>query len=263
MSYSTSAVTVSGVGSNWTNFKQLHVGYFGNGTLEITNGGAVSNTDAYIGWYSRSASAATVSGAGSTWTNFGTLYIGYEGDCPLDITNGGAVSNTDGYIGYDSRSTSVVTVDGVGSTWANSGDLYVGYEGEGTLNIAAGGLVSVGGGLTIDYDGGGDSFITMATRGMLALSGDADDLLGDFLGLIDGTDDIRYWDDSVSDWADITGGTRGVDYTLEYLTEGDLAGYTLLTVPEPATLSILALGGLALLRRRNRLETTEPQRENA
>ena len=65
-----------------------------------------------------------------------------------------------------------------------------------------------------------------------------------------GTDAIRYWDDSVSDWADITGATYGEDYTLSYLTAGDLAGYTVLTVPEPATLSLLALGGLALIRRR-------------
>jgi hypothetical protein len=39
-----------------------------------------------------------------------------------------------------------------------------------------------------------------------------------------------------------------------YLTEGDLAGYTMLTVggevPEPATMSLLTLGGLALLRRK-------------
>jgi hypothetical protein len=27
----------------------------------------------------------------------------------------------------------------------------------------------------------------------------------DFLGLIDGTDAIRYWDDFISNWADITG----------------------------------------------------------
>ena len=69
-----------------------------------------------------------------------------------------------------------------------------------------------------------------------------------------GTDAIQYWDDPNSQWADITGATNGVDYTLDYLTTGDLTGYTVLTVmtpvPEPATLSLLAIGGLALLRRR-------------
>ena len=82
---------------------------------------------------------------------------------------------------------------------------------------------------------------------MLALLGDADDSLADFLNLISGTDAIRYWDDSISGWADITGATYGVDYTLTHLTTGDLTDYTMLTVtavPEPATLALLGLGGL-------------------
>jgi hypothetical protein len=73
----------------------------------------------------------------------------------------------------------------------------------------------------------------MATDGMLALYGDADDSLFDFLDLIGGTDAIRYWDDSILSWADITGATYGDDYTLGYLTEGDLTGYTMLTVYTP------------------------------
>jgi len=124
-------------------------------------------------------------------------------------------------------------VDGPGSTWTNSNNLYVGRSSSGTLNITVGGLVSVAGSLTIDYDEDGDGFINMATGGMLALWGDADDSLTGFLGLIDGTNAIRYWDGSVLDWADITGATYGVDYTLAYQTEGDLAGYTVLTVYAP------------------------------
>ena len=48
--------------------------------------------------------------------------------------------------------------------------------------------------------------------------------------MVSGTDTIRYWDDSISDWADIAGATYGEDYILSYLTEGDLSGYTMLTV---------------------------------
>ena len=99
-----------------------------------------------------------------------------------------------------------------------------------------------------------DSFINMATGGMLALMGDVDDSLVDFLELIDGTDAIRYWDDSVSNWADITSATYGQDYTLSYLTEGDLTGYTMLTVtavPEPTVILLLCLGVLAFRRQRH------------
>ena len=57
--------------------------------------------------------------------------------------------------------------------------------------------------------------------------------LESFLSLIDGTDDIRYWDDDAWDWVDITGATPGDDYMLSYLTEGDLDNYTVLTVTTP------------------------------
>ena len=57
--------------------RDLYVGYFGNGTLTIRNGGAVSNGFGFIGVDSGSTGAATVDGAGSTWTNSGDLYVGY------------------------------------------------------------------------------------------------------------------------------------------------------------------------------------------
>jgi len=95
----------------------------------------------------------------------------------------------------------------------------------------------------------------MATGGMLALFGNADDSLAAFLGLMYGTFDIRYWDDSLAGWADITGATRGEDYTLTYHAAGDLAGYTVLTVttvPEPATLILMAAGFPLLLQRKRK-----------
>ncbi len=244
-------VTVDGTGSTWNNSGVLWVGNNsgGGGTLNITDGGDVSNAYGVIG----STSVVTVDGAGSTWTNNGRLYIAYYsgGSDVLNITNGGmviAVSDSSNIIASAFDSTGVVTVDGTGSTWKNS-SLTVGTYGSGTLNITDGGLVTVGETLRIDSLEHGDSLINMATGGMLALFGDADDSLVDFMGLIDGTDAIRYWDDSVLAWADITGATYGIDYALEYLTEGDLTGYTMLTVPEPATLLLLGLGGLALRRR--------------
>ena len=86
----------------------------------------------------------------------------------------------------------------------------------------------------------------MSTGGMLALFGEADGSIEDFLALIDGTGPIRYWNDSISGWANITGATYGSDYTLSYETQGELAGYTVLTVPEPTTLLLLGMGGLLI-----------------
>ena len=130
-----------------------YVGYYGSGSLSITNGGAVSNTwgNSYIGYSTGSSGAVNVDGTGSRWTNGGSLYIGgdnnYDVAGSLSITNGGAVSSVGGYIGYGTGSSGAVTVDGPGSIWANSGSLYIGgdnnYGGAGTLSIANGGAVSV------------------------------------------------------------------------------------------------------------------------
>ena len=91
---SSGTVSVDGAGSTWTNSSGAVVGYYGSGTLTITNGGAVSDggvgdTD-YLGWYS--SGTATVDGAGSRWTDKGDLSLGNAGSGTLTITNGGAVS---------------------------------------------------------------------------------------------------------------------------------------------------------------------------
>ena len=176
---------------------------------------------------------------------------GYSGSGSMDVSGGVALLSIDGYLGYQSGSTGAATVSGFGSAWANFNDLTVGLSGVGTLGITDSGFVIVGGVLTIEDNGGGDSFINMSTGGMLALAGDAAASLTAFLGLIEGTDDIRYWDGSISDWADIAGATPGEDYRLS-VGQGDLTGYTVLLVPEPATMGLLALGGFLMVLRRRR-----------
>lgn len=280
-SSSAALATVDGAGSSWTNSGNLAVGYFGTGTLNITDGGSVNSTYGYIGLASGSTGTVNVEGASSTWTNSSSaLYVGYEGTGTLNVTDGGTVENTDGYIGYFSGSTGTVTVDGTDSEWTNSDDLFVGKNGTGELEITDGGLVSVAGTLTIDADNDADSFIKMSDDGMLALLGDADDSLNDFLTtLVSGTDAIQWWDSVDEQWELLTTATEDTDYSLAYQTTGDLTGYTLLTVmaeytggarammfdwgdggtaavPEPSTVALiltaLATFGIAVMRKRNR-----------
>jgi outer membrane autotransporter protein len=86
-------VTVTGTGSTWTNSGALFVGFYGNGTLTIADGGKVSNTNSSIGHHPGITGTVTVTGAGSIWTNTGPLTLGYVGTSTgtLTIANGGEV----------------------------------------------------------------------------------------------------------------------------------------------------------------------------
>ena len=243
----------------------MGAGCSGSGTMQISNGVVIESNGGYLGYQSGSSGVATVSGIGSKWTNSSTLYVGLNGSGTLVIANGGLVRNNRSSIGDDSYSTGLVTVSGSESTWVNDDELRVGRLGNGLLEITDGGLVSVAGELYIDSTSG---FINMSAGGMLALNGGehgpVDEMshplgrLSVFFDLIRGSDAVRWWDDTLGtagDWASLTTATEGTDYTLEYLTEGDLAGYTLLTViapgpvvPEPSMIamlcSLLAVGVL-------------------
>jgi len=250
-------VIVDGIGSIWTNSGSMHVGRSGEGMLDITEGGQVSNTQGYVGGGSDSKGVVTVAGVGSTWNNSDWLFVGIDGIGTLNIMGGGQVSNTRGFVGHSnpsSGSSGSVLVTGEGSIWTNTVDMAIGSNGNSTVDIFDGGRVSIAGALTIYDKGNGENFVNMATGGMLAIYGSAADSLTSFMELINGTDAVRYWDDSITDWADITGATYGQDYTLSYLTEGDLAGYTMLTVtaiPEPVTFGLMALSGFLVMRRKH------------
>jgi outer membrane autotransporter protein len=126
----------------WNNADFLYVGFDGDGTLTIEDGGAVSNSYAYIGFASDSTGTATVTGENSSWNNSGALIAGFRGDGTATIADGGTVSANSIYVGLDSGSTGSVTVTGDGSSLSSGEDLYVGYGGDGTMTIADGGAVS-------------------------------------------------------------------------------------------------------------------------
>lgn len=228
----------------------FHVTLVGNtshGELLIDDGSVVSGgAGLIIGRGPGSVGVVTVNGPGSyLGCPSGPIWVGHGGDASLLITNGAKVAIQRESLISLGPSTGSVTVDGIGSTWSIRSYLKVGLRS--TLNITGGGLVDVLSTLRIPTYADGNGFVNMASGGMLALNGEADGSIFNFLDLVEGTDAIRYWDTSLPGWAPITAATEGVDYTLEYLTSGDLAAYTMLTVhavPEPAS---LVLGFLALV----------------
>jgi T5SS/PEP-CTERM-associated repeat protein/autotransporter-associated beta strand protein len=139
-------VTVTGVGSTWTN-QVVVVGGLGTGTLAIQNGGTVNSAGGgSVGVSPGSTGTVTVTGPGSSWNNGpgGGLNIGSFGTGTLTIANGGTVINT-GFtanVGNGPGSQGTVTVTGAGSTWSNSSGVNIGNFGTGTLTIADSGIVT-------------------------------------------------------------------------------------------------------------------------
>jgi T5SS/PEP-CTERM-associated repeat protein/autotransporter-associated beta strand protein len=137
-SSSTGTATVTGAGSKWTT-SYLHVGYYGNGVLNVEEGGQISNKyDGHIGCNSGSIGTVTITGTGSKLACTGDIYVGYYGTGELSIGGGGQVSSATGYLGQVLGSTGTATVTGINSKWTSNDVICVGYAGTGVLTIEAG-----------------------------------------------------------------------------------------------------------------------------
>lgn len=174
----TGTLNVVGPDASLTSSAALWVGaiIFGNGTLNVQGGGAVTVTnaaDSYIGGhpgaFGASQGAATVTGVGSTLETAGRLVVGRNATGMLDVLDGGAVASAGAVIASDDANTfntGAATVTGADSTWTITGDLTVGQASVGTLLISDGGSVtnvnaelgtgsnaSSGSGVTVSGDG--------------------------------------------------------------------------------------------------------------
>lgn len=223
-------LTVSGA-TTVLNATTLDVGGNGAGSLLLEVGGRVESNDGVVGGPS---GQVTVRDAGTIWNVGVSFYVGTSGPGQLTVSNGGELATGDGnYLGaFDDDSTGTAHVTGAGSLWS-APNLAIGATtasgaGRGELTVTAGGMVRADVGLSIDLDSDHGSFIHLDSGGMLAVGGDAEADIAAFLDLLHGTDAVYYWQGS--QWAHITDGVKGVDYTLEYHTTGDLAGLTVLTV---------------------------------
>jgi T5SS/PEP-CTERM-associated repeat protein len=162
----TADAIVDGPGSTWVNSDGVTVGYGTgcNGTLSITNGGAVRTFNGSIGSKSGATGTVTISGAGSSWTNStANVYVGMSGTAALNVLAGGTFTNHEqgmGTIIADySGSTGVATVDGPGSTWLEDDIIVIGSGGNGTLNVAHGGVVKSNR-IWLSYSGAGKLSVT-------------------------------------------------------------------------------------------------------
>jgi outer membrane autotransporter protein len=137
----TSAVTISGLGSQWTTSGLLTVGASGSGELSIFSGATVSSGSAIIGRFA--SGSVTVGGTGSLWDTGALLVGGDSADADssgangkLDISTGGAVTSSSAIVADGKNSVGAVTVDGTGSHWNINADLTVGNEGSGSVTVS-------------------------------------------------------------------------------------------------------------------------------
>lgn len=135
---------------NWTSFTSGTIGDLSNGTLTVTDGGAVYNGTGYIGYDAGSSGAVTVDGSGSVVSNSSSLLVGYFGSGALNVYHGGAVYNGFGYIAGGDNSTGSAVIEDSGSVWSNASFLSVGFAGSGALRVSDGGAVYNAGG-TVGY----------------------------------------------------------------------------------------------------------------
>jgi T5SS/PEP-CTERM-associated repeat protein/autotransporter-associated beta strand protein len=112
---SSGAATVTGASSTWTNSSGLNIGEYGNGTLDITDGGVVvsgSLDSSNIGLRTGSIGAATVSGTGSKWTNNGNLVVGFAGKGTVTQTGGTISVGRILYLGYSTTGDGTFNLNG-------------------------------------------------------------------------------------------------------------------------------------------------------
>ena len=136
-------VDVTGEGSTWINRGYLYIGYYGLGSLSITDSATVTSSGVYLGnAYDYNLDAwVLVDGEGSKFEIGGDFSLGTG---TLTISNGGFLASGGGYLGEKAGSIATATVDGEGSTWAGIGSFYLGDEGTGILNIINGGSMTSG-----------------------------------------------------------------------------------------------------------------------
>jgi len=115
-----------------------------NNSLQILNGGSVTNTEARIGNNpGDNYNYAIVSSNGSSWYNSGQVYIGYSGAFgQLTVTNGGRIDTLQFNLGFGiAASNNAALVTGANSLITTPNGTVLGGGGNNSLTIADGGRV--------------------------------------------------------------------------------------------------------------------------
>jgi len=158
---SSGTLSISGIGSSLTLFRELRLGLAGAATILIENGGTLtSNTsgaviDTILAERPGSVASVTIQDAGSSWQTNDGLRIAMPatgaggtsgGTAELTVTAGGTLSSNGGTLSRGAAADATVTVTGPGSQWNTNGyDISVGSgsdDNRAVLIVEAGGRIS-------------------------------------------------------------------------------------------------------------------------
>ena len=142
LSSSSGILNIDGIGSSWTHQSNMTVGNVGQGSVNITNGGAMTSGGlVFIGDFFGATGNLMLDGAGSTWNSQGVVSVGNSGTGTLTIQNGGAATISgltkigDNLGGADGS----ISVSGIGSSLTTLSEMFVGNFGSGSIDINGGG----------------------------------------------------------------------------------------------------------------------------
>ncbi len=120
----------------------MTVGWVGDGTLNVTNGGSVNCDRVSIGINPTAVGTVLVTGASSSLVTTNNINVGSSGGtASLTVSGGGNVNSSGGLIG--GSATADVNITGTNSTWTMGSDnFFVGTTdiGQASLTILSGGL---------------------------------------------------------------------------------------------------------------------------
>ena len=125
----------------------LTIGNLGSGSFNISGGGTVSTSSAFVALNPGSNGTVVISGAGSKLTA-SQVYVGDDAGATGQVTlqNGASLVSSVTVLGYFSATASgTLTLSGsTGSTFTNSGSFTIGERGAGTFNLLAGSTATAG-----------------------------------------------------------------------------------------------------------------------